>query len=300
MIEADPTQAFGPYARQSARLGTLPALQRRLHSAANVGELLAWASVEGALCCGFTRGVILALADGRLTSGGMEAIDDPACDALRRRSLAEPIPLLPGSEEAEMIRRAEGLRRGRPVTSSVTKDALQLDEYVLAAVVPESRAVALVVLDRPGPPVNDDDRAAADLFAHLLGLAITRVVLRLRMHELSTELRHLTASAHALMHEAQEAPIMLTTDYGHGPIFTTAGPQAAALPSNFGNLLSQREQEIAALMISGRSNREIGEELHLSPDTVKAHVARLARKLGASNRVEAVARYVDMSRPTRS
>jgi len=51
-------------------------------------------------------------------------------------------------------------------------------------------------------------------------------------------------------------------------------------------------------MMVGRSNREIGEELHLSPETVKTYVARLVRKLGASNRVDAVARYVDMMRPS--
>jgi len=118
----------------------------------------------------------------------------------------------------------------------VTKEALALDEVVLAAVVPESRAVALLVFDRPGPPVTEEDRATVDLFAHLLGLALMRVVLRLRMQELSAELRHLTASAHALMHEALESPIGLPTDHGHGPIFTTAG--RVATHAELGELLS--------------------------------------------------------------
>jgi DNA-binding CsgD family transcriptional regulator len=43
------------------------------------------------------------------------------------------------------------------------------------------------------------------------------------------------------------------------------------------------------------SNREIGERLFISPDTVKDHVARVVRKLGASNRVEAVARFVALA-----
>jgi DNA-binding CsgD family transcriptional regulator len=42
------------------------------------------------------------------------------------------------------------------------------------------------------------------------------------------------------------------------------------------------------LLVQGRSNREIADELILSPETVKAHVARILRKLGASNRAEAV------------
>ena len=97
------------------------------------------------------------------------------------------------------------------------------------------------------------------------------------------------------MNEALEAPVALTADFGHGPVFTTAG-RFASISGDLSEILNDREREIAALMANGRSNREIGEELHLSPDTVKAHLARLVRKLGASNRVEAAARYASMSR----
>lgn len=276
-------------------LEELPALQRRLNAASTMGELLSKGCFEGARFCGFSRGVVLAVADGRLTTSGMEAVEDPACDALRRRGLAEPIPLVPGSEEAELIRRAEGGRRGRPVEAGVLKQALGLQEHAMAPVIPERRAIALVVLDRATPPVMDTDRAAVQLFAHALGQAVERLVLRLRMRELSTEFRHLTASAHALITEALEAPVALTVEYGHGAVFAAAGRYAAP-PADIDQLLSHREREIAALMVRGLSNREIGDELHLSPDTVKAHVARLVRKLGASNRVEAVARYVGMTR----
>ena len=39
----------------------------------------------------------------------------------------------------------------------------------------------------------------------------------------------------------------------------------------------------------GRSNRDIGAELHLSALTVKSHLARIARKLGTGDRAEMVA-----------
>ena len=232
--------------------------------------------------------------NGELTSAGMAACDDPGCDALRRRSLANPVALAPGTEEAELIRRGGPARGGGSEAPSALPEALGLEHHAMAAVVPESRTVALIVLDRSGPPVAERDRCTLELFAHLLGLAVERLVLRLRLRELSMEFRHLTASAHALMTEAIESPVTLTTDHGHGPVFTTAG-RYAVLPSDLGTLLNEREREIAALMADGRSNREIADELHLAPDTVKAQVARLVRKLGASNRVEAVARYVGMS-----
>lgn len=277
------------------RLRALPALQRRLNNAPTLGALLARAAVEACSFCGFERGVVLGVDAGHLTATATDTVEDPACDALRRRCLADPVPLTPGSEEADLIRRAEAGKGARPSAASALRDALDLEEYVVAPVVPESRVVAVLVLDRGAPAVAEEERSAVDLFAHLLGLAVERVVLRLRMQELASELRHLTASAHALMTEALEAPVGLTTDYGHGPVFTEAG-QFGGISSDLNELLSPREREIAALMVSGRSNREIGEELHLSPDTVKTHVARLVHKLGASNRVEAVARYVSMAR----
>ena len=285
---------FAVHVAEPAQVRALPALQRRLNGATSVGQLFARASVEAASLCGFERGIVLSISEGRLTTAGMEAIEEPASDALRRRSLANPVPILSGSEEADVIRRADGLRGNRRQASCVTKEALSLDHYAMAAVVPEARTVALLVLDRPGAEVGERDQAAVDLFAHILGLAVMRVVTRLRMQELATELRHLTASAHALMHEALEAPITLTSDQGHGPVFVAAGNTTA--PEDMGKLLSDRELEIAALMVEGRSNREIGEELHLSPETVKTHVARLVRKLGATNRVDFVARYVTMGR----
>ena len=292
---AEASEAVAHYAPEATRLGALSALQRRLSAAPTVGALLARASVEGSQVCGFDRGVVLSVGEGRLSASGTDAVEDPASDELRRRSLAISIPLAPGSEEVEVIRRAEGLRPARPATSGLLREALGLEHYALAAVIPESRAVALLVLDRSEPPVTDDDLGAVELFAHLLSVAVERVVLRLRMSELSTEFRHLTASAHALIQEALEAPVALTTDFGHGPVFAAAGQQPAP-PGGLSELLSEREREIANLMVRGRSNREIGEELHLSPETIKAHVARLVRKLGASNRVEAVATYVNMTR----
>jgi two-component system, NarL family, response regulator LiaR len=51
--------------------------------------------------------------------------------------------------------------------------------------------------------------------------------------------------------------------------------------------LTQREQEVLALMALGKSNREIAHELYLSVDTVKTHVRTLFQKLGVSNRTQA-------------
>jgi DNA-binding NarL/FixJ family response regulator len=67
----------------------------------------------------------------------------------------------------------------------------------------------------------------------------------------------------------------------------TMFPPQADQPST---LLSQREQEVLALIATGSTNREIAAQLYLSPHTVKEHTSALYRKLKARNRAEAVQR----------
>jgi DNA-binding NarL/FixJ family response regulator len=50
---------------------------------------------------------------------------------------------------------------------------------------------------------------------------------------------------------------------------------------------------VLRLVALGRSNRQIAAELYLALGTVKAHVHAICGKLGAQNRVEAVARARD-------
>ncbi len=53
--------------------------------------------------------------------------------------------------------------------------------------------------------------------------------------------------------------------------------------------LTDREKEILLLVSKGCSNVEIGDMLHLSPNTVKNHLKNLFEAIGAADRAEAVA-----------
>jgi len=53
--------------------------------------------------------------------------------------------------------------------------------------------------------------------------------------------------------------------------------------------LSEREQEVLAVLIQGATNKEIALKLHITERTVKAHVTNILNKLGVSSRTEAVA-----------
>jgi DNA-binding CsgD family transcriptional regulator len=54
--------------------------------------------------------------------------------------------------------------------------------------------------------------------------------------------------------------------------------------------ISDRELAVLRALADGRSNKEIAAALHISPHTVKTHVARLCEKLDARRRTEAIAR----------
>ena len=48
---------------------------------------------------------------------------------------------------------------------------------------------------------------------------------------------------------------------------------------------TDREKEVLELLVAGRSNKEIGTALGIEERTVKAHVAKLMRKVGVQNRI---------------
>ena len=54
--------------------------------------------------------------------------------------------------------------------------------------------------------------------------------------------------------------------------------------------LSEREKEVARLVLEGKTYREIGEAIYISPRTAEHHIARIRRRLGAENRSDLLTR----------
>lgn len=59
------------------------------------------------------------------------------------------------------------------------------------------------------------------------------------------------------------------------------------IPAPF-DKLSRRESEILALLVEGRTNKEIAIALELQEITIKVHLRNVYRKIGAANRAQAV------------
>ena len=58
--------------------------------------------------------------------------------------------------------------------------------------------------------------------------------------------------------------------------------------------ITQREHEVLGLMAQGLSNREIGEKVFVSENTVKTHSSRLFEKMNVNRRLQAVQKAKDL------
>ena len=50
--------------------------------------------------------------------------------------------------------------------------------------------------------------------------------------------------------------------------------------------ITDREKQVLKMLVAGFSNKEIGAPLGIAERTVKAHIAKMLRKIGAHNRIE--------------
>jgi DNA-binding CsgD family transcriptional regulator len=61
--------------------------------------------------------------------------------------------------------------------------------------------------------------------------------------------------------------------------------------------LSEREQDVADLIVQGMTHRQIGDKLYISAKTVEHHVARIRQRLGAANRSDLISRLQALRHP---
>jgi len=74
-----------------------------------------------------------------------------------------------------------------------------------------------------------------------------------------------------------------------------SGPVVRAASSNAMHLLSKRELQVVWALAEGLTNREIADQLGLSPHTIKNYLFRIFDKLGVSSRIELL--FMALSQP---
>jgi PAS domain S-box-containing protein len=200
-----------------------------------------------------------------------------------------------------------------PGRTSPFSDDAQVDAGTHADCVPELQdigadvedalervRVPAYVVDRQGV-VRWENQAARAVFGEMRGRQITSLVApeeRRRAREIFY--RNLTgppegsdnkgvahdAGGERIMVEVSAVP--LTRDHHVIGVFGQVIDIEDTSPPPPLPHLTPRQVEVLHLLERGHSTMQIADELHLSPETVRNHIRRLMRALGAHSRIEAV------------
>ncbi|MBF4478179.1 regulatory protein, luxR family [Rhodococcus rhodochrous J3] len=205
------------------------------------------------------------------------------------------LPLTSGSAEDRACETGAAVLVGSDTDIGPTGEAVQMlasSAYVVAPITVSAGVIGLVHGSRvAGEPLDAVDREVIDAFARTSGTLFERVMLADRLSEqkaliiqrLQQEAREVERLGYADVHFVDEN----STRWAALPTGNTHEvPDAPAI-----DCLTAREREVFALVVRGASNAEIAEELVISIFTVKTHVKKILRKLGAANRSEAIYRY---------
>jgi LuxR family maltose regulon positive regulatory protein len=123
-------------------------------------------------------------------------------------------------------------------------------------------------------------------------LALARIRQRLGRHD---EARRIYEEARKAVARCED-PGILSERLGRAERLVKLAPHPrVSRTSGGGEALSDAELSVLRLLRSELSQREIAGELHLSFNTIKTHTRNIYRKLGVSERAEAVARARELS-----
>lgn len=176
--------------------------------------------------------------------------------------------------------------------------ALALLDKLLAAAAPQGRVGSIIeiqALRALALAARGAENNAVDALADALTLACPQGYVRVFADEgapMGVLLRRLIAAQRAEP-AAPGLPLgylarVLQALSQHG--VQGSGSSSAAMVPGLVEQLTARERDVLGLLVAGRSNRRIADELVVSVDTVKKHLTHIFGKLGAVNRTEAVAR----------
>ena len=186
-----------------------------------------------------------------------------------------------------------------PITVAIVNDYEVIVRGLAGILAPFRDRVVVIELEAGGEPRRHADVALFDTFASRRN-SITRAR-EMVDHGIVDHVVLYTWDASAEFLRAADlvgvSGVVLKSQTGDGLVeaieAVAAGTKVGLAVSARGrsfvgrSALSDREQEVLALIAVGHTNKEIAHELFLSVDTVKTHVRRLFAKLRVRNRAQA-------------
>jgi DNA-binding CsgD family transcriptional regulator len=275
-------------------LGVRDALST-LRNAPSIRALAERAPIE-ARQIGFRRALFSKIEQGTWMARAGFAIDDPDfAEEIVAIGRANPRRLNGPLMESEMV------RRGRPM---VVPDAqsnprvhtefiryTRTVSYVAAPIMAWGVPVAMIHADRDiDCTVDDFDRYILGVYAEALGMAMERLELMERLQAVRRATTDYLAGVAAIADDFT-ADVLGTCESSLEPHADTGKAQAVRPLDERGERLTPREWDVLRNLASGKTNAQIATGLFVTEGTVKSHVKHILRKLGATNRTEAVARY---------
>jgi LuxR family transcriptional regulator, regulator of acetate metabolism len=274
------------YVRRSDALERVSEAVRRLGELGSTEGLLTRAAAELGAGSEFDRVLISEVVEGRLVpltiwDGTNQGGADAALARLAETVIRLEYPLL----EYEVARRrtaevvvvaAAGARTPAPLA-----DSLGWDSYAVAALAVGNSTIGLLHADasHSGRLADGLDGEVVGRYAEELAGVFERAVLR---HTLELHRAELSAAVH-----------WMSTRLGR--LEDAAGlvrPRGTGGDARLIESLTARELDVLRLLARGNTNLAIATTLVVREGTVKYHVKNILRKLGATNRADAVARFV--------
>jgi DNA-binding CsgD family transcriptional regulator len=275
----------------------------RLHGVDSVEQMLERAPAE--LCrCGFDRAIVSRVEESMWWVESVHVKGDPEwASEIARVGQAHPMHI------DHMLIESEVMRRRAPVlvrdaqsdrrTNSAIGQASLSRSYVAAPIMPEGKIIGLLHADCyvSRRHVDEEDLAVLWMFAEGFGYAFQRTALSERLRSARSEIQRMARGIGTAADDLCTARTVLGRPESPADGLIPPPPVAASLAPDTAieSLLSRREIEVVALMAQGKSNGAIATHLVISEGTVKTHVKHILRKLKASNRAEAVFRYMRMT-----
>ncbi|MDT5131875.1 MAG: hypothetical protein QOE41_1186 [Mycobacterium sp.] len=253
---------------------------RRMKRAGSLQGLGRQGCTELCDALGFDRAFLsLVVDDGFIVEESGRGIGGPTVIA-RRECMAE----------RDCIRRRETIRTNESdvPASPGYRELLGSGNYLVAPVIAESWVVALLHVSRGGDGVSGRDIDVLDTFASAYSVLHERMLNTERVQQQRTSIARAAARLTEQADRIAAAAIGLDVEYKD-----RVEPPAIAPDSALAATLSDREREVFERLVLGASNAEIADELVITVETVKTHVKRILRKIGAINRSEAIALYME-------
>ncbi len=289
-------------AQRSERYSATRNALSRLHGVDSVEQMLERAPAELARC-GFDRVIVSRVEDSTWWVENVHVRADPEwANEIAEAGRANPAHIDHLLVESEIMRRrapvlVRDVQHDSRIHAAIGAASLSRS-YVAAPIMPDGRVIGMLHADcyLSRRHVDEEDLAVLWMFAEGFGYAFQRTALSERLRGARDEIQRMARDIATSADDLCSARTTLGRPRGHAADHATP-PVAASLAANSSieMLLSRREIEVVSLMAEGMSNGAIATHLVISEGTVKTHVKHILRKLKASNRAEAVFRYMRMT-----